>query len=40
VALGAVGVALGMLVGFRQRKLEAATRAFHERHGPPPAEGA
>ena len=36
VVLGSVGVALGMLMGFRQRRLESATRALHERHGPPP----
>lgn len=36
VLLGSVGVALGMLVGFRQRRLDSATRALHERHGPPP----
>lgn len=31
-----IGVAAAALAAIRRRRLAAATRAFHDRHGPPP----
>lgn len=35
VVIGSLGLAFGMLVGFRNRRIEAATNAFHDLHGAP-----
>lgn len=37
VALAVLGVAVGALAVIRRRRIDAATRALHEEHGPPGA---